>query len=232
MRLGITIPFDRSNGVHFPELVRTADRCGYTDAWSYESFSSDAFTPIAAAAMLTERMRFGTRDRAGVHAAAGADCDVGGHHQRALGRPLHPGPRAFRRRISSSSGWACRFSKPVTQMRETVEALRAIFRGEKVTMAGKTVRINGFRLDSADHASAENLYWRAGRQDAAAGRRDRRRRDRQFHHARDVRADARPHARRDARGGQGSRGAGRRLPNNLSRWTRTKASRARCSGAR
>jgi probable F420-dependent oxidoreductase len=39
------------------------------------------------------------------------------------------------------------FRKPVTMMRETVEALRAIFRGEKVTMAGKMVKINGFRLD-------------------------------------------------------------------------------------
>ncbi|HXN14674.1 MAG TPA: LLM class flavin-dependent oxidoreductase, partial [Candidatus Acidoferrales bacterium] len=39
------------------------------------------------------------------------------------------------------------FTKPVTQVRETVEALRAIFRGEKVTMAGAKVKINGFRLD-------------------------------------------------------------------------------------
>jgi len=39
------------------------------------------------------------------------------------------------------------FRKPVTMMRETVEALRAIFRGEKVTMDGKMVKINGFRLD-------------------------------------------------------------------------------------
>ena len=50
MRLGITIPFEPFNGKHFPELVRTADRCGYTDAWSYESYSTDAFAPIAAAA--------------------------------------------------------------------------------------------------------------------------------------------------------------------------------------
>src|SRR5260370_39855456 len=41
------------------------------------------------------------------------------------------------------------FRKPVTMMRETVEALRAIFRGEKVTTSGKMVHINGFRLDVA-----------------------------------------------------------------------------------
>src|ERR1700722_16593316 len=42
-----------------------------------------------------------------------------------------------------------RFHKPVTQIRETVEALRAIFRGEKATLAGAKVKINGFRLDTA-----------------------------------------------------------------------------------
>ena len=39
------------------------------------------------------------------------------------------------------------FTKPVTQVRETVEALRGIFRGEKVTLAGAKVKMNGFRLD-------------------------------------------------------------------------------------
>ncbi|HEY6394666.1 MAG TPA: LLM class flavin-dependent oxidoreductase, partial [Candidatus Binataceae bacterium] len=59
MRLGITIPFEPFQNRHLTDLVRTADKAGYTDAWSYESFSTDAFTPIAAASMLTERMRFG-----------------------------------------------------------------------------------------------------------------------------------------------------------------------------
>jgi probable F420-dependent oxidoreductase len=35
---------------------------------------------------------------------------------------------------------------PLTRLRETVEALRATFTGQKVTTAGKTVQINGFRL--------------------------------------------------------------------------------------
>jgi probable F420-dependent oxidoreductase len=40
------------------------------------------------------------------------------------------------------------FKKPVTRVRETVEALRAIFAKNRVVMAGKTITINGFRLDS------------------------------------------------------------------------------------
>jgi probable F420-dependent oxidoreductase len=147
MRLGITIPFDPFNGVYFPELVRTANRCGYTDAWSYESFSTDAFAPIAAAAMLTDKMRFGcaiipvfTRPAPLIAMSAVTVNELaGGRFILGLG-------------ISTPNiveNWmGVPFRKPVTQMRETVEALRAIFRGEKVTMTGAKVRINGFRLDT------------------------------------------------------------------------------------
>src|SRR5258708_7595299 len=147
MRLGITIPFEPFQGKHFAELVRTADRCGYTDGWSYESFSSDAFAPIAAAAMLTERMQFGcaiipvfTRPAPLIAMSAVTTNNIsGGRFTLGLG-------------ISTPNiveNWmGVPFRKPVTQMRETVEALRGIFRGEKVTMAGKMVKINGFRLDA------------------------------------------------------------------------------------
>jgi len=146
MRLGITIPFEPFQNTHFAELVRTADRCGYTDAWSYESYSSDAFTPIAAAAMLTERMHFGcaiipvfTRPAPLIAMSAVTTNQLaGGRFILGLG-------------ISTPNiveNWmGVPFRKPVTQMRETVAALRAIFRGEKVTMAGQMVKINGFKLD-------------------------------------------------------------------------------------
>src|SRR5215469_7852796 len=49
MRLGITIPQEPFQNPQIAELARTAERCGYTDAWSYESFGADAFNPIAAA---------------------------------------------------------------------------------------------------------------------------------------------------------------------------------------
>lgn len=146
MRLGITIPFEPFQNPHLAELVRTADRCGYTDAWSYESFSTDAFVPIAAAAMVTDRMRFGcaivpvfTRPAPLIAMSAITTQNLtGGRFILGLG-------------ISTPNiveNWmGVPFRKPVTQLRETVEALRAIFRGEKVTMAGKQVRINGFKLD-------------------------------------------------------------------------------------
>ena len=146
MRLGLTIPSDIFTNTHLPEIVRTADRCGYTDAWSYESYSTDAFAPIAAAAMLSEKMRFGcaiipvftrpapliamstvtVNELAGGRFILGLGISTPNIVEQWMGVPFH---------------------KPVTQMRETVEALRAIFRGEKVTIAGAKVKINGFRLD-------------------------------------------------------------------------------------
>lgn len=146
MRLGITIPFEPFQSVHFPELVRTADQCGYTDGWSLESFSTDAFAPIAAAAMLSDKMRFGcaiisvfTRPAPLIAmSAVTVNGLAGGRFILGLGIST---PNIVEQWMGVP------FRKPVTMMRETVEALRAIFRGEKVTMAGTMVKINGFRLD-------------------------------------------------------------------------------------
>jgi probable F420-dependent oxidoreductase len=146
MRLGITIPFEPFQNKYFAELVRTADRCGYTDAWSYESYSSDAFAPIAAAAMLTEKMQFGcaiipvfTRPAPLIAmSAVNTNQLAGGRFILGLGIST---PNIVEQWMGVP------FTKPVTQVRETVEALRGIFRGEKVTMAGAKVKMNGFRLD-------------------------------------------------------------------------------------
>src|SRR2546421_3001698 len=56
--LSIEVP-----GLSLPEherLVRAADGAGYTDVWSEETAGHDGFTPLAAAAGWTERMRLGT----------------------------------------------------------------------------------------------------------------------------------------------------------------------------
>lgn len=146
MKLGITIPFDPFSNTHFKELVRTADRCGYTEAWSYESFSTDAFSPITAAAMLSDKMHFGSaivpvfsRPPALIAmSAVTTQLLTGGRFVLGLGIST---PNIMENWMNVP------FRKPVTMIRETVEALRAIFRGEKVTMAGKMIKMNGFRLD-------------------------------------------------------------------------------------
>ena len=59
-RLGITLPLDPFINRRIGELVKLADQCGYTDGWSFEANSCDAFSPIAAMAMLSPKLRFGT----------------------------------------------------------------------------------------------------------------------------------------------------------------------------
>ncbi|HUA35291.1 MAG TPA: LLM class F420-dependent oxidoreductase [Candidatus Binataceae bacterium] len=146
MRLGITIPHEPFQNPHLADLVRTAERCGYTDAWSYESFGADAFSPIAAASMVSTKLRFGTaivpvfsRPAPLIAMSAITTNQIsGGRFILGLG-------------ISTPNimqGWmGVPFRKPVTMMKETVQALRAIFRGEKVTLNGQMVHINGFKID-------------------------------------------------------------------------------------
>lgn len=145
-RLGITIPLDPFQNRFYPDLVRTADRCGYTDGWSMESFSSDAFSPLAAAAMVSDRMRFGTaivpiytRPPALVAMSAATVNQLsGGRFVLGLGLST---PNIVQ-------GWMdVPFEKTHTRMRETVAAVRAMLRGEKVTANGKTVRTNGFKIN-------------------------------------------------------------------------------------
>ena len=145
MRLGITMPLDGFQDRHFGELVRHAEQLGYSDGWTYETFAGDAITPIAAAATITERMRLGTaivpvftRPPALIAlSAAGLQQLSGGRFILGLG-------------ISTPTiveQWmGIPYRLPLTRLRETVSAIRAAFTGQKVTMEGKTVRINGFRL--------------------------------------------------------------------------------------
>ena len=145
MRLGITIPLDGFQDRHFGELVRHAEQLGYSDGWTYETFAGDAITPIAAAATITERMRLGTaivpvftRPPALIAiSAAGLQQLSGGRFILGVG-------------ISTPTiveQWmGVPYRLPVTRLRETVGAIRAAFTGQKVTVEGKTVRINGFRL--------------------------------------------------------------------------------------
>jgi probable F420-dependent oxidoreductase len=145
MRLGITIPLDGFQNRHFIELVRHAEKLSYADAWSYETMVGDGITPIAAAASVTERIRFGTailpvftRSPALLAmSAAGLQNLSGGRFVLGLGIST---PTIVQQWMGVP------YEKPVTRLRETVEALRAIFSGQKVSMNGKTVAIDGFRL--------------------------------------------------------------------------------------
>ena len=59
-RYGITVPFDDVPlGDHMPLYARL-DELGYTDVWTGEANSADGFTPLALAAVASDRLQLGT----------------------------------------------------------------------------------------------------------------------------------------------------------------------------
>lgn len=128
------------------ELVRRADALGYEEVWSLESYTTEAFSPLAAVAMLSEKMRLGTaivpvftRPPALIAMSAMTVQELsGGRFMLGLG-------------ISSPQiigQWmGVPFERPLTRVRDTVAAVRSALTGEKVTFKGKTLSVSGFRLD-------------------------------------------------------------------------------------
>jgi probable F420-dependent oxidoreductase len=147
MRLGITVPLDGFQNPHFGDLVRHAERAGFTDAWSYETFNGDAFVPVAAAAVASDRMRLGTAIVPVFTRPAALIAISAASMQRLSGGRFILGVGISTPTIVEQ--WmGVPYKMPVTRLRETVAALRTAFTGQKVTVAGKTVHINGFRLSA------------------------------------------------------------------------------------
>lgn len=130
LRWGLTLPFPGVTLRDSESLVRRAEAAGYDDLWTGETAGPDGFTPLVLAAAWTERMRLGTgvvnpftRGPAVLaqHAAALADAS-GGRFCLGLG--------------SSSSVIVERwngvpFEKPLSRVREAVQALRPVLAGER-----------------------------------------------------------------------------------------------------
>lgn len=146
MRHGITVPLEAFQNPHFIELVRTAERCGYVDAWSFESFATDAFAPLAAAAMLAPKIRLGTAIVPVFTRPPGLIAMSAATVQQLSGGRFILGLGISSRTIVEQ--WmGVPFAHPLTRLRETVAAIRGAFGREKVTFSGKTVNLNGFRMN-------------------------------------------------------------------------------------
>ena len=129
-RLGVSIPTEDGLGP-VPELVRLAERLGYTDAWSFEVNGSDAFTPLAAAAAVTESMRLGTgivpvftRPPGLIAMQAASLSDLsGGRFVLGLGSSTP---------VVVQQWFGVPFSKPLTRTREVALQVRALLEGDRV----------------------------------------------------------------------------------------------------
>src|SRR5204862_4612110 len=130
VRWGLTLPFAGISLRDHPDLFRSAEAAGYDDLWTGETAGPDGFTPLALAAATTERIRLATgivnpytRGPALLAQQAAALQDASG------GR--------FVLGLGSSSNviverWnQVPFVKPLSKVREAVEALRPILAGER-----------------------------------------------------------------------------------------------------
>src|SRR5436309_3148258 len=139
-RWALTVPFASLPLRDHRALVEGAEAVGYDDLWSGETSGPDGFTPLALAAAWTERMRLGTgvvnaftRGPAVLaqHAAPLQDAS-GGRFCLGIGSSSH---------VIVDRWNQVPFVRPLTKVRETVEALRTVLAGERGP--------GGFKLDSA-----------------------------------------------------------------------------------
>ncbi|MEM9515523.1 MAG: LLM class flavin-dependent oxidoreductase [Actinomycetota bacterium] len=137
VRVGINaIPVGRAD----LDFVVEAERLGVDSVWVPEFWGYDAFTPLAALAPMTERIRLatgivqlGARSPASLAMTAmSLQAMSGGRFILGLGVS---GPQVM-------EGWhGVRFTKPVTRTRETIEIIRMVAAGERLRYDGDVYQL-------------------------------------------------------------------------------------------
>ncbi len=122
------------------ELAREAERVGVDSIWVPEFWAYDAFTPLAAVAARTQRVRLatgiaqlGARTPAMLAMSAMSVQNISdGRFVLGIGTS---GPQVM-------EGWhGVEFSRPVRRTRETIEIIRMITAGERLTYSGEVYRL-------------------------------------------------------------------------------------------
>jgi F420-dependent oxidoreductase-like protein len=134
--------FDRRELI---ECVRAADACGYDSFWMPEAWERDAFTILTELAAHTERIHLGTgiinvfsRSPALLAmSAATLDEMSGGRFRLGLGTS---GARV----IEDFHG--IKFHKPLTRLKEVIQIIRLLLKGERVDFSGECVELRRFKL--------------------------------------------------------------------------------------
>jgi len=125
---------------HWLELACEAERIGVDSIWVPEFWAYDAFTPLAAIAARTERVRLataiaqlGARTPAMLAMSAMSVQNIsGGRFVLGIGTS---GPQVM-------EGWhGVEFSRPVRRTRETIEIIRIITAGERLSYSGEVYKL-------------------------------------------------------------------------------------------
>lgn len=132
-RLGLTVPLFGVPLHEHREIVQRAGAAGYTDLWSLEVDSTDAFSPLALAAGWTERMRLGT-------AIAGTFTRGPMTLAMSAAALAEAAPGRFVLGLGTSSSaiaevWnGIPFEKPYTRTRDVLHAVRSALAGDRVNI--------------------------------------------------------------------------------------------------
>jgi F420-dependent oxidoreductase-like protein len=134
--------FDRRELV---ECVRAADQCGYDSFWMPEAWEREAFSTLTELAARTEKIHLATgvinvfsRSPALIAMGAATVDEISG------GR--------FRLGLGTSGGrvvedfHGARFDKPLTRLRESIQIIRLLLRGETLDFEGECFRLSRFKL--------------------------------------------------------------------------------------
>lgn len=140
MRTATTIEASAAPWAETVDFVVEAERLGLDDCWVAEAWGSDAPSALGYLAARTERIRLGsgimqlgTRSPVLLAQTALTLADIsGGRFALGLGSS---GPQV----VEGLHGVP--LAHPLGRMRETVEVVRAVFAGERVSYAGRHVRI-------------------------------------------------------------------------------------------
>ena len=125
---------------HWLELAREAERLGVDSIWVPEFWAYDAFTPLAAIAARTERVRLATGiAQLGARTPAMLAMSAMSIQKISDGRFVlgigTSGPQVM-------EGWhGVGFSRPVRRTRETIEIIRMITAGERLNYSGEVYRL-------------------------------------------------------------------------------------------
>lgn len=140
----MTVPFAGSLHEQRPRFEELA-ALGYTDAWSAEANTTDAFTPLALASVWAPSLRLGT-------AILPVYTRGPGLLAQSIATMAAAAPGRFVAGIGASSNvivesWnGIPFTEPYKRVRDTLRFLRAALAGEKVSTDYDTFSVKGFRL--------------------------------------------------------------------------------------
>ena len=186
-RLGISFS-GGADPAEIVECVKLAETLGYESAWVAEGHGGDQFAVLSACAVQTSKILLGTSITSVfvrtvptiAMAAMTVDAISGGRFILGIGSS---------HKVQVELEHGVPYRKPLTRVRESVEAIRALLRDGRVHYTGETVGIESF--DSVVHAAPPgdpNLSLRCSRENDRTLRRDRRWRGPDAQHASHCRA--------------------------------------------